>query len=265
MVERVMCQRKRRMAVAALAAWGASATAQPASSVTAAQHEAAFPDLGGMSAAAMMAEDPMTSFVLVDQLERREADGGDPLAWNVRGWIGHNLDKLWMRSEGSRVDGHTEDAELELLWGHAIARWWDLVVGAREVLRPTPSEHWAAIGVQGLAPYRFDVEATAYLASGGRAALRIESEYELRITNRWFLQPRLEINWYGSDEVARGVGRGLSRVDAGLRLRYEVRREFAPYVGIVKERIFGKTSDIGSGGDEESDDTRIVAGLRFWF
>jgi copper resistance protein B len=259
------------VALAALnaVAWLSSAAAQSSDHyvrpLSDADRAAAFPDLGDMNAHDMMGENPFNTFVLFDQLETQDAERGSQPGWNARAWAGRDLSKLWIRSEGSRVSGRTEHAELELLWGRRFARWWDWVAGARTDLRPGPAQNWAAFGVQGLAPYRFELEATAYVGDGGRSAARFETEYELLVTNRLILQPRIEMNWYSSDDPARGIGSGLAGVDAGLRLRYEIRREIAPYVGIVQERKFGATAELARNRGEETRDTRFVAGIRFWF
>lgn len=163
------------------------------------------------------------------------------------------------------MSGRTESAELEVLWGKSFARWWDFVAGARQDFRPSPDQSWAAFGVQGLAPYRFELEATAYVGEAGRTAARLEAEYELLITNRWILQPRVELNWYGDDDPVRGVGSGLADGELGLRLRYEFRREVAPYVGLVQERNFGGTADLARAAGRDPKDTRLVAGVRLWF
>ena len=135
----------------------------------------------------------------------------------------------------------------------------------RSDFAPGADQNWAAMGVRGLAPYRFDVEATAYLGSGGRAALRLETTFELLVTNRLILEPLLELDWHGQTDAARAVGAGLSDGELGLRLRYEIRREIAPYVGITRVRSFGRTADLARAAGRDSDDTRFVAGLRAWF
>ena len=212
-----------------------------------------------------MLEDPFNRSLLVDELETHE-DGGDrELAWDTTFWAGYAFDKLVVRSEGKKRGGTTEEAELELLWSHSVARWWDVVAGARTDFEPGATESWAAFGVRGLAPYRFELEATAYLSDGGDSAARVEGEYELLITPRLILQPQVELNWYGQSDASRGVGPGLSTAEAALRLRYEFRREVAPYVGLVRERKLGATADRARAEGEDADDTRLVAGVRLRF
>ena len=209
-----------------------------------------------------MLEDPFNRSLLFDELEMHESD---ELAWDATFWAGRSFDKLAVRTEGETSGGDTERAELELLWAHSVARWWDVVAGARADFEPGPTESWAAFGVQGLAPHRFELEATAYFGDGGATAARFEGEYELLITQRLILQPQLELDWYGQSDPERGVGPGLSTGEVALRLRYELRREVAPYVGLVRERKYGATADAARANGEDPDDTRLVAGVRLRF
>lgn len=204
-------------------------------------------------------------FVQFNRLEAFDADEGRGLAWEGQAWIGTDRNKLWLRSEGERVEHRTDAADLEVLYGRAVARWWDVVAGVRHDFAPGGSQDFAAIGVQGLAPYKFEVEATAYVGQGGQTAARVEAEYETLLTNRLILQPLVEVNAYGQNDERRGIGSGLSSVEAGLRLRYEVTRQFAPYVGVVREWSFGRTADLRREEGEAVNDTRIVAGIRLWF
>lgn len=217
------------------------------------------------SHAHVMFDNAIQSYVLINRLEVSDADPGTALEWEGQGWIGTDLDRLWLRSEGERSDGHTEAADLELLYGHSISTWWDLVAGIRQDFKPGDPQTFAVIGVQGLAPQKFEVEATGYVGERGQTAARFEAEYELLLTNRLILQPLVEVNLFGKDDAARGIGSGLSTAEAGLRLRYEFTRKFAPYIGVVYERAFGNTADLRREEREDVDDTRIVVGLRTWF
>ena len=269
------------IATACALGWLAGATAQPAqqhadhgahaspavpaAEVSAAERAAAFPDLADMRMSDMMLENPLNKLVLLDRLESRNASGGDVLHWNLDTWIGRDLRKLRIRSEGDRRDGDTERAELEILWGRAVAPWWEIVAGARADFAPGSDQQWAAFGVQGLAPYGLDVEATAYIGSAGRTALRAKTAAELHVTNRLSLEPSLEIDWNGQSDPARAQWSGLADAELGLRLRYEVRREVAPYLGLVRERRFGQTADFARAANRDPDDTQFVAGIRLWF
>lgn len=226
---------------------------------------AAFPDLAGMHVHDTMLESPFNTFVLFDALEVQNGADDEILDWSLDAWFGRELDKLWVRSEGARESGTTEAAELHLMWGRSFARWWTLVAGLREDFEPGPDRGWAAAGVQGLAPYGVEIEATAYVGDGGRAAARLEADYEVLFTNRLILQPQVELNWYAQDDGGRGLGSGLATAEIELRLRYEIRRELAPYIGVVRAKKFGSTADFARAAGGEADDTRIVAGVRFWF
>ena len=209
-----------------------------------------------------MLEDPFNRSFLFDELEMHDSDD---LAWDATLWAGYSFNKLAVRTEGDMRGSNTERADLELLWSHTVARWWDVVAGASEDFEPGEAQSWAAFGVQGLAPYRFGLEATAYVGEGGRSTARFEGEYELLITPRLILQPQVELNWYGQSDASRGIGSGLSTGEAALRLRYEFRRELAPYVGLVRERKFGTTADFARADGDDADDTRLVAGVRLRF
>jgi copper resistance protein B len=212
-----------------------------------------------------MIEDPFNRSLRVDELELHEQDGRRGIAWDATFWAGYAFNKLVVRTEGEKRGGTTEDAELELLWSHSVARWWDVVAGARADFEPGATRSWAAFGVQGLAPYRFEVAATAYVGDGGKSAARFEGEYELLITPRLILQPQIELDWYGQADASLGIGSGLSAAEVALRLRYALRREVAPYVGLVRERKFGGSADLARAAGEDADDTRLVAGVNLRF
>ena len=233
----------------------------PIPALTDADRAAAVPPSGGHTAH----DNSIQSYTLIDRLETWNADQGIGVEWEGQSWIGTDLNRLWLRSEGERIDGRTESADLEVLYGRSVATWWDVVAGVRHDFKQGGSQDFAAIGVMGMAPYKFEVEATAYLGQSGQTAARFEVEYETLLTNRLILQPLFEVNLYGKDDPCRGIGSGLSTVEAGLRLRYEFTRQFAPYIGVVRERAFGGTADLRRADNEGIDDTRIVAGLRIWF
>ena len=233
----------------------------PVPPITAADRAAAFPDVDGHT----VPDNAVHSFVLFDQLEWQGSEDSNGGSWDAGGWVGRDLNRLWFRTEGQAEDGDLGDAEAHLLYGRAVARWWDVVVGVRQDFRPGPAQSWLAVGVQGLAPYWFDVEATAYLGADGQTAVRLEAEYELLLTRRLALQPLVELNLYGKTNAERGLGAGLSSFDAGLRIRYELRREFAPYVGVIWYNRFGETAELVEAAGELADGRRVVAGLRLWF
>jgi copper resistance protein B len=202
--------------------------------------------------------------VLFDQLEWEGGDDGGP-GWDNTTWIGGDLDRLWLRSEGESHGGRVESAFLDVLWGRRIARWWDVVGGIRQDVRPGPAQTWVGGGVQGLAPYRFEVEATGYVGAHGRTLIRLEGGYDLLVTNRLILQPTVEAELHGMSDPERRVGRGLSTLEGGVRLRYEIRREFAPFVGVTWTRSFFGTADLARTAGEEASSTRLAVGVRTWF
>ena len=212
-----------------------------------------------------MRDDAINSFFLIDQLEWQDADAGSTLSWEANGWIGGDTDRLLLRTEGERTNGVTESAELQALWGHAISPWWDVVSGVRQDFKPGTPQTWAALGLQGMALYNLETQATAYLGEGGQTSLRLKGEYDILLTNRLILQPTAEINLYGKNDPQRAIGSGLSDTEVGLRLRYEIRREFAPYIGVTWNRAYGKTADYLLEDSEDRSDTRFVVGVRMWF
>jgi copper resistance protein B len=232
--------------------------------ITDADRAAAFPDLSDESMQAHMNDDAVHAYLLGDRVEWQNGQN-DQLLWDATGWIGRDFGRLWLRSEGERPADGTEQARVEALWGKPVSRWWDLLAGMRTDFRPDPDHTWLALGVVGLAPYFFEVEATAYVAGDGDTAAQLELEYELLLTNRLVLQPHLELNFYGRDDEERGLGSGLSNVEAGLRLRYEIRRELAPYIGIEWGKKYGETEDFAEAEGEVVEDTRWVIGIRMWY
>ena len=201
----------------------------------------------------------------LDRLERSFGGDAPALSWDIDAWLGRDFDKLRIRSEGEHVRGATEDADVEALWSHAIAPFWDTELGVRQDIGGHANRTWLAFGVQGLAPYWFELGATAYVGESGRAALRLEADYDLSLTQRLILQPRAEINAYGADDRAAGIGAGLSDAAVGFRLRYEIRREFAPYVGVVWKHRREAGDVFPLGVDRTGTERQIVAGLRLWF
>jgi copper resistance protein B len=201
----------------------------------------------------------------VDQFEWRNAGNADIVAWDAHAWYGTDYDKVWLRTEGQQARGSTDEATAELLWNRVFARWWSSQLGLRHDLGEGPPRDWLAVGVQGLAPYFFEIEATAYLGDKGRTAARAKARYEMLFTQRLVLEPEFELNAYGMDDPDNGVMSGLSDLQLGLRLRYEIRREFAPYVGAVWIHRLGQTADLARDAGEEVVEVQVVAGVRFWF
>jgi len=209
-------------------------------------------------------DDPLLTKVMVNQLES-DVRKGKLSSWSAQGWLGHDLHKLWIKTEGERVDSDTEESELQALYSRAIAPYWDLQLGIRKDLLADSSQEWGVIGLQGLAPYYFEIDAALFVRDNGDAAFRFEAEYELMLTQKLVLTPEVEFNFYGQNSPDNKTGSGLSNIEAGIRLRYEFIREIAPYIGINWSKSFGNTADFLATSGESQSETQIVVGLRAWF
>jgi copper resistance protein B len=201
-----------------------------------------------------------------DRLEYRALDGNDVLLWDIQAWIGPDFHKLYVESEGEKVEGgDVEAAQIELFYGHAVFPFWDMRAGVRYDPEPNPERGFAAIGVQGLAPQWFEVELNAYLSEDGDLSAAFEAEYDILLSQRLVLQPRIETEVAAQDVPEYAIGAGLTGWEVGLRLRYEITRKFAPYVGISWEQALGETADLVRAEGESVEDFAFVAGARIWF
>jgi copper resistance protein B len=212
-----------------------------------------------------LADEKRFASLLIERLEAVRTPDANSAAYELQGWFGRDYDRLVLDAEGEVADDRLHEARTELLWSHAFAAYWDTRLGLRYDSGSGPDRTWLAAGVQGLAPYWFELNATAYAGDEGRTALRLGAEYELLFTQRLILEPRVETNLYGKSDPKRELGSGVSDVVAGLRLRYEVRRKFAPYVGVEWRGLYGETADFVRAAEEPDNETRWVAGLRAWF
>jgi len=208
----------------------------------------------------------LNSLIMADRLETRREDGEDNLVWEAQGWIGYDINKLWLKTEGQRnLDTHdTDDLEWQALWSHAVSPFWDIQAGWRHEVGDGTRDY-AVVGLMGLAPYWFEVDAAAFVSDKGDMSTRLEAEYDLRFTQRLILPPRVALNHAFSDDLAAGSGSGFSKVEAGLRLRYEFRRELAPYVGISWEKAYGDTAQLWRSQGQGTSDLSMVAGFRLWY
>jgi len=202
--------------------------------------------------------------VLGDRLEYHE--DSESTVYDIQAWYGTTYDRFVIKAEGDVADGTLEESSTELLWGHVLNAYFDTQLGVRlDQYNEGKDRQWLAIGMQGLAPYWFELDVTAYVGDDGRTALSAEAEYELLLTQRLILQPRAELTLYGKDDAQNGLGSGLSDLAVGLRLRYEFSRQFAPYIGVEWTDTYGDTADYRRAAGEDTSDTQFVAGLRFWF
>lgn len=212
-----------------------------------------------------MGDEENFSGLLVDRLESVTTDHNTSMTYDYQAWYGQTYDRLLIRQEGEIERGTFKDARNELLWAHAISAYLDTQLGLRYDSGKGTDRGWLTFGVQGLVPYWLYVEANAYVNEQGRTAFRLETEYDLSITQKLILQSRIEMNIYSRRDDTRDVSSGLSDIEAGLRLRYEIRREFAPYVGIEWAGRFGSAADNIRAAGNDAEETRLVAGVLFWF
>jgi copper resistance protein B len=213
-----------------------------------------------------MMDDALFAHAILDRFEGRVAGPNPGFWWGGQAWVGTDYDKLWLKSQGSvQHNGRVEDGRHEVLYDRAISTYFDLQAGVRTDLDSGTTRNWAAFGVQGLAPLFFDVEATAYVSDNGHFAARLAASQDISITQRLILQPEVEVNMYSKGDPGRAVGSGLSDLDAGMRLRYEISRKFAPYIGVAYQAKFGQTAALARQEGGCAQDIRFVFGIRSWF
>jgi copper resistance protein B len=204
--------------------------------------------------------------VMFDRLEVPMGEEGVDYLWEAQAWYGGDLNKLLVKSEGEgRSGAETDEAEVQVLWKRAVTTWFDVHAGVRYDWSPEPGRGYLVLGVQGLMPYRIEVDAAAFLSEEGDLAARFEAEYDVPITQRLILQPAAEIDVALQEVPERRLGRGLNGLELGFRLRYEVAPEFAPYGGVHWERKLGQTADLARLAGDRTDDVLVVAGVNFWF
>jgi copper resistance protein B len=199
-----------------------------------------------------------------DRLEYNEqANAG---IFDLQAWYGTTFDRLVIKTEGEISEGNLEENQTDILWGHGISAYWDTQLGVRfDYNKEGKNRQWLAFGLQGLAPYWFELDMTAYIGEQGNTALTFEAEYELLLTQKLIIQPRAELTLYGKRDLENGLGSGLSSSAIGLRVRYEYTRQFAPYIGVEWSNKFGSTADYARSNGQSSNDTAFVAGINFWF
>lgn len=206
-------------------------------------------------------------FALETDLSRK--NGLDTGAWDFDGWAGGDTNRLWLKSEGEITDGKTDKAELWALYGRHVATYWDAQVGVRTDLKPDvpggKAHTFLAAGLTGMAPYFFDTEAHLFLRDDGALSGRLRYENQWLITQRLIMKPRFEMNVNSRNDAVEGLGTGLTDASIGVQTRYEIRREFAPYVDLTYQQKFGKTADYARMRGEKPTDTRLSFGIRWMF
>lgn len=205
------------------------------------------------------------SKVMLETAEVRPGAGGDVWAWEGEASYGGDINRFALKTEGESHDGELESAEVQALYRRAIGPYFNLQAGVRHDFEPGPQRTYATIGLEGVAPYWFEVGGALFLSEKGDLSARLEGSYDLRLTQKLILEPRVEANLAASADRALELGSGLQDVELGLRLRYAIRQEFAPYVGVHYERKFGDTADFARAHGDDIEDTRVVLGLRAWF
>lgn len=208
-------------------------------------------------------DEPVFYHVLFDQLEGRLAKESG-FRWEGEGWAGTDMNRVVLKTQGAVAQNILSDGDQELLYARPISTYFNMQGGLRYDLDSRPGRGWAAFGIEGLAPQFFHVAATGYLSDKGHAAIKLEGNYDLLITQTLVLQPQIEMDFYSKDDSKRQIGTGLADLDTGLRLRYEITRKFAPYIGVTYENKFGKTADFARATSERTSNLRFSIGLRAW-
>jgi copper resistance protein B len=204
-------------------------------------------------------------WVQADRAELQVRDEANGYLWDVQGYYGGVTSRFWFKSEGEGSFGEAiEDAEVQALYARAIAPFFDVQAGVRQDLAGPATTH-AVVGIQGVAPYMFEIDAALFLSHRGNLTARFEAELDQRITQSLILQPRADINLSAQDIPRLGIGAGLDSIELGVRLRYEIRREFAPYIGVEQSWRIGQSADFARAAGDDPSTTNFVAGVRFWF
>lgn len=214
---------------------------------------------------AMGDDDPVVTKVMINQLETRITNGDDPLVLEAKAWMGTDLNKFVIKVDAEQVKSKVHELELQALYSRAIDPYWDFQIGIRQDQKPMPTKNWLALGFEGVAPYWFEIDSALFIGESNQVGLRFTAEYEWMITQRWVLSPEIEFNLHSRDDEARAIGSGLTNVQVGLRLRYEVKRELAPYIGVNWIKKYGNTAIYARNDGEKTENSQIVAGVRMWF
>lgn len=210
-------------------------------------------------------DDPLLTYFKADQFELRDSNEGSIFVWELDAWLGKDLNKFWIKSEGERIKGETESSETDLLYSIGVSSYWDFQLGLRQEYTPDSTDDSFGFGFLGTTPYLFEIDASLFVNEDDLFNVRIEAEYEYLFSQRLVLIPNLEMSLYSEEDTTRGIGSGLSNVELGLRLHYEFIREISPYIGINYEKKFGDSADFLSDAGEDVSDTQLLAGVSFWF
>ena len=212
--------------------------------------------------AGFAADDDIYTFIQADRLEY--AESGEEIVWDLQGWIGDDYRKLWIKSEGEYVDD-IEENEIQVLYSRAWTPFFDWQAGLRHDTDPEPSRSSLVLGIQGLAPQWFEIDAAMFLSEDGDLSARLEAEYDLLLTQRLVFQPRFEVEAAAGSVPELGIGSGLGSTELGVRIRYEFSRKFAPYLGVNWTKLYGDTADLARAAGESDSDTSAIIGIRLWY
>lgn len=214
-------------------------------------------------------DDAPYTFVLLDLLEYQQSREPGAIRWDAYGWYGGDEKRIWVKTEGTQTARDGGDIEAQLLYGQLISPFFDAQAGVRVRHRSGPGSNtvrtYASIGLQGLAPYRYELEPTVFISERGQVSARVTASYDQLLTQRLILQPRVEFNMATKSDRQFGVGSGLSDTELGVRLRYELKREFAPYVGVTWKQSYGQTKRLERAESNETSLVSVVVGVRAWF
>ena len=213
--------------------------------------------------AAQADDDDILALIKADRLEYQSDDS--TWLWDMQGWFGGDYQKFWWKTEGQVDDGSANEAELQLLYSRAISPFFDLQFGLRHDFDPEPSRSFVVVGIQGLAPQWIEIDAAAFISEDGDISARFEAEYDLLLTQHLVLQPRFEVDVAFQDVPELALGDGVTSTDLEVRLRYEIRREIAPYLGISWHKSYGGTADFLENAGQDDYSFSVLAGIRLWF
>ncbi len=212
-----------------------------------------------------MPDDPIVTKLMLDKFEVGVGDEETPISWEGGFWVGKDLNKLWFKTEGEYVDGETEGTESQLLFSHAIDPFWDIQGGWRHDTVPGKSRDYVTIGFQGVAPFYIETDASLSFGKNDQIKLNASFEHEMMLTQRLVLIPELAFNAYTKDDEEMGIGSGLADLEVGVRLGYEIRREFSPYFGFNWSKKLGNTADLAEAEGDEASATQFVIGIQAWY
>lgn len=224
---------------------------------------ALFTSAGAIAETGMMHQDPLLAYIQAERFEYRESPG--EILWDLQGWYGGDLHKLWLKSEGHADGGDVDAGEVQVLYSRAWTAFFDLQTGIRVSRHEARDVASAVVGIQGVAPYRVEIDAALFVSEDGDVSLRAEFERDIFLSERLILQPRTELGIALEESPELRLGSGATGLSLGLRLRYEVSRKFAPYIGLEHDRRLGSTADLVRASGDETTESTIVAGVRFWF